>query len=266
MVDSPSYPAGSTRPKDDRLVSETETDWPERIDPLDTRPGVVAHHLKKYEFARSRIGGFVVDVACGVGYGTDYLGSATDLVVGIEIADDAIRIAGQRYRHDNVYFVQGSAENLPFRDTSVDAVVCFEGIEHFTDPERHLEEVTRVLRPNGTYLLSTPNPLTNPHDHENPFHLHQFELNGFELMLRERFAHVEMLGQSRTQSDAHRAAQRADVLGLRRWRALRPLTRWVSRYVLKTVPTEEATLDDFVIEPFSERSLEYVVACRTPGL
>ena len=74
-------------------MSETETDWPERIDPLDTAPGVVAYHLKKYEFARSRIDGLVVDVACGVGYGSDYLRSAAKTVVGVDIADEAIAIA-----------------------------------------------------------------------------------------------------------------------------------------------------------------------------
>ena len=83
-------------------------------------------------------------------------------------------------------------------------------------------------------------------------------------MLRERFAHVEMLGQRRKQTEAHVRAQKLDFFGIRRVAFLRPLTKLVSRKLLKTAPTDEATLDDFVIEPFGERALEYVALCRDP--
>jgi SAM-dependent methyltransferase len=245
-------------------VNETETDWPERIDPLDTVPGVVAYHLKKYEFARSRIDGLVVDVACGVGYGSDYLRSAPTTVVGVDIADEAIAIARDRYRNGNVFFVQGNAEQLPFPDDCVDAVTCFEGIEHFRDPDAHLDEVVRVLKPEGTYFISTPHPGKHEHGEDNPFHLHEFEPERFEAMLRERFTDVEMLGQRRKQTEAHARAQMLDFFGIRRVAFLRPLTKLVSRKLLKTAPTDEATLDDFVIEPFGERALEYLALCRCP--
>lgn len=245
-------------------MSETETDWPERIDPLDTVPGVVAHHLKKYEFARSRIDGLVVDVACGVGYGSDHLRLAAMTVVGVDIADEAIAIARDRYRNGNVFFVQGNAEQLPFPDDCVDAVTCFEGIEHFRDPDAHLDEVVRVLKPEGTYFVSTPHPGMHAHGEDNPFHLHEFEPARFEAMLRERFADVEMFGQRRKQTEAHARAQELDFFGIRRVALLRPLTKLVSRKVLQTAPTDEATLDDFVIEPFGERALEYLALCRDP--
>lgn len=240
------------------------THWPERIDPLHTAPGVVAAHLKKYEFARSRIDGLVVDVACGVGYGSDYLGAAATTVVGVEIAEEAIATARTRYRHDNVYFVLGNAEQLPFPDSSIDAVTCFEGIEHFRDPAAHLDEVVRVLKPEATYFVSTPHPNMHAHGEDNPFHLHEFEPERFEAMLRRRFTSVEMLGQRRVQTETHMKAQKLDALGLRRLALLRPLTKLVSRSILRTAPTEEATLDDFVIEPFAERASEYVAECMTP--
>jgi SAM-dependent methyltransferase len=235
---------------------------PERIDPLKELPGVVAHHLKKYDFAREAVSGVLIDVACGVGYGTSHLAEKVSSAFGIEIAADAITIAAERYTRDNVQFVQGNAEHLPFGDASVDGVTCFEGIEHFEDPGRHLDEVRRVLRPGGCYVASTPNPLTNPHDHENPFHLHEFDAQRLEAMLTSRFSTVAMLGQFRTQSPAHRTTQRLDILGVRRWKVARPVTRLISRRVLKTAPTEEATMDDFVIRPFAPDALEYVVVCR----
>jgi SAM-dependent methyltransferase len=234
---------------------------PERIDPLKELPGIVAHHMKKYEFARGRLSGTVIDVACGVGYGSEFLGPACARVVGVEIAGEAITIARARYRRDQVWFVQGDAEHLPFPDGSADAITCFEGIEHFSDPEGHLSEVTRVLKPEGTYFVSTPHPEAHVHGADNPFHLHEFDPERFDSMLRGRFDQVSMFGQFRVQSEAHRTAQKLDLLGLRRVAWLRPLAKMVSRTALGTAPTEDATLEDFEITPFQGRASEYVAVC-----
>jgi SAM-dependent methyltransferase len=244
-------------------VSDAHEAWPERIDPLREPPGVVAHHLKKYEFARDYVRGLVIDVACGVGYGTDFLAPGTRQIIGLEIANDAIAVARERYRKGNTWFVQGDAEHLPLANEVADAITCFEGVEHFRDPEAHLKEVVRVLKPDGVYLVSTPHPEANPHSEENPYHLHEFEPERFESILRARFADVTMLGQRRVQTVTHRTAQRLDVLGLRRSKLLRPLAKLISRSALGTAPVEEATLDDFAIEPFEDAALEYVAVCRS---
>jgi ubiquinone/menaquinone biosynthesis C-methylase UbiE len=237
---------------------------PERIDPLMEAEGIVAYHLKKYEFARNQIGGTVLDVACGVGYGTDFLSAACDRTIGVEIADEAIAIARSRYLNDLLWFVQGDAEQLPFPDACAEAVTCFEGIEHFADPARHLAEVARVLRPEGSYFVSTPHPGGHVHGDDNPFHLHEFELAEFEAILSAQFAEVSMFGQFRLQTDAHRNAQKLDVLGLRKVAWLRPLARKISRSAFKTAPTEEAKLEDFEIRPFDGEATEYVAVCSDP--
>jgi SAM-dependent methyltransferase len=237
---------------------------PERIDPLKEPPGIVAHHLKKYDFSRPQLSGTVIDVACGVGYGTDFLGSACERVIGLEIAEEAIDIARDRYRKDNVWFVQGNAERLPFPDESANSVTCFEGIEHFVDPQAHLAEVARVLKPEGTYFVSTPHPDAHEHGADNPFHLHEFDPERFEALLSASFAEVSMFGQFRVQTEAHRTAQKLDVLGLRRIAWLRPLTKWVSRSALRTAPTEEASLDDLEIRHFEGEATEYVAVCSRP--
>ncbi|RMF90669.1 MAG: class I SAM-dependent methyltransferase, partial [Nitrospinota bacterium] len=46
---------------------------------------------------------------------------------------------------------------LPFADSAFDYVASVEGIEHLENPAAFLRECSRVLRPQGKLLLTTPN-------------------------------------------------------------------------------------------------------------
>jgi 2-polyprenyl-3-methyl-5-hydroxy-6-metoxy-1,4-benzoquinol methylase len=46
---------------------------------------------------------------------------------------------------------------LPLDDASADAVLALEIMEHLENPKFFLREISRVLRPGGTLVLSTPN-------------------------------------------------------------------------------------------------------------
>ncbi len=50
----------------------------------------------------------------------------------------------------------GSALQLPFRNASYDAVLCTEVLEHVPDPSRLLQEIARLLKPDGVLILTTP--------------------------------------------------------------------------------------------------------------
>src|SRR5207302_10517749 len=52
--------------------------------------------------------------------------------------------------------VQADAEALPCRDGSVDAVVATEVLGHLDDPRRLFQAASRILRPEGRFLLTTP--------------------------------------------------------------------------------------------------------------
>lgn len=52
--------------------------------------------------------------------------------------------------------VYADAHKLPLADGTVDAVACFEVLEHVTDPERVLAEIERVLKRGGVAALSMP--------------------------------------------------------------------------------------------------------------
>jgi SAM-dependent methyltransferase len=52
---------------------------------------------------------------------------------------------------------QALGERLPLADRSVDCVLLSEVIEHLNKPEMTVREATRVLRPDGRLLVTTPN-------------------------------------------------------------------------------------------------------------
>lgn len=174
---------------------------PERIDPKTELSGVVAHHLTKYKFASGVIGpGRVLDVGCGLGYGTAALCSSDRVVIGIDISPDAIAIAKSRYPEDGLTFQQADGQVLPFSGDSCCAVVCLEAIEHFREPVRHVVEVARVLKSSGIYVLSTPRPGTGGAPELNPFHHHEFTDEDLSALLSQHFRDVTLFGQRRRQN------------------------------------------------------------------
>jgi len=103
----------------------------------------------------------VLDVGCGFGGRTIYYarhcGAAE--VVGIEPMPEVIERCDALARElgcENVAFEVGVAERLPFADASFDAVVSFDVLEHVDDPFEAIEEIRRVLRPEGTAWLVFP--------------------------------------------------------------------------------------------------------------
>ena len=236
---------------------------PERIVPDETEPGIVAIHLKRYAFAEPWCRGKeVLDVACGVGYGTAHLAGTAARVVGGDLSEEAIAYAQGRYAAANVEFRVLDAAALPFPPGSFDAVCSFETIEHLPDREAYLGEVARVLRPAGVFLVSTPRADSTTERPDNPFHRIEYSREDFERLLSRHFRTVELYGQRRLQTRRHRTMQRLDVAGLRR---RVPFLRRAS-VLVGTPPTAEATLDDLVIEPGDlGRASELVAVCTGPS-
>lgn len=233
---------------------------PERIVPDETEPGIVALHLKRYEFARPFCTHRdVLDAGCGVGYGTAHLADAASSVVGVDLSEEAITYARRRYARENVEFVVGDLLALPHDAATFDVVCAFETIEHLTSPGRFAEEARRVLRPGGTLIASTPRAETTTEQPANPFHEREFSAKDFESLLHRHFASVLLFGQRRRQTVRHRALQRVDVLGLRR---RLPALRGLGRVVTGTPATADVSVADVEIGEDLTHATELIAVCR----
>ncbi|MEM4389992.1 MAG: glycosyltransferase [Candidatus Micrarchaeia archaeon] len=96
--------------------------------------------------------GSVLDVGCGEGVILEKIGAGK--AVGLDLSREALRRA--RARVPEARLTYGDAQRLPFRDSSFDAVVCSEIIEHVPKPRRVLEEAARVVKPNGKVIVTIP--------------------------------------------------------------------------------------------------------------
>jgi 2-polyprenyl-3-methyl-5-hydroxy-6-metoxy-1,4-benzoquinol methylase len=170
----------------------------ERMIPGEVEFQLEAEHRSRYAFAARLLPrGRVLDDGCGAGYGSVILARQGLEVVGVDIDDRTVLHCQKRYSVPSLAFQREDSANLSFPDSSFDAVVSFEVVEHVPDYSRYVAEAFRVLRPGGTLLISTPNKrvYSDLPNYRNPFHVHEFYLDEFRQFLGSFFPRVTILGQ-----------------------------------------------------------------------
>jgi SAM-dependent methyltransferase len=100
--------------------------------------------------------GTVLDLAAGAGLWTDTLADAVgaERVLALDILPASL--ATLRHRRPDVPAVVANARYLPFDDSSLGAVICWDALQAFPDEAPFaIAEVGRCLRPGGTFTLFT---------------------------------------------------------------------------------------------------------------
>jgi ubiquinone/menaquinone biosynthesis C-methylase UbiE len=179
----------------------------ERVIPGQVNDDLWAEHLARYAYAAKLAAqARVLDIGCGAGYGTAKLAQQAQSAIGIDVSAEAIAYANTHYPLANTTFLTGSATALPFPPESFDLITAFEVIEHLDNWHDLLTEARRLLHPNGSFLVSTPNKLyyaeSRASDGPNPFHTHEFEFAEFRDALAAVFPNVTVLLQNRLESQA----------------------------------------------------------------
>ncbi len=137
-------------------------------------------HCIRYEKALDFIkqGDAVLDIACGLGYGSYLLSrrSMAKSVLGIDLSEESIKYARKNYINENLDYTIGDAEKLTeVPSNSFDFITGFETIEHVPNPSEYLKELLRVLKPGGRLFICAPNDWSDETGEDpNPFHLHVY--------------------------------------------------------------------------------------------
>src|SRR5574337_188619 len=162
--------------------------------------GDIRHeHMHRYAWcAPLAPGKDVLDIACGEGYGSALLAQYARSVTGVDIADEAIQHAMRAYSgHKGLHFKRGDAARIPLENGSVDLVVSFETIEHHDRHQEMIDEIRRVLRPDGLLVMSSPNRVVYSEQagYHNEFHVKELDFSEFDALLKSQFDEVCYFGQ-----------------------------------------------------------------------
>ena len=216
--------------------------------------------------------GRVLDLGCGVGHSFSELAPRES--VGLDLDPEALE--GQQRKT-----VVGDMRAIPFGEGSFASVLSVQSIEHVPDHRRVLEEVTRVLEPEGSAIFVTPNRLTfaRPDEIIDPYHYIEYDHSELRTACEPYFELVEMYGLFG--SDRYLelvAGERRKLDALLRKDPLR-LRRLVPRGVRQRLydrrltserenphPGAAAiTVDDFELRGEGlEQALDVVAVCRSP--
>lgn len=100
----------------------------------------------------------VLDIGSAAGAIVHYLSTFGCEAVGVDLSELGVQKARERF--PGLRFEVGDAARLPFADASFDKVVAADVTEHLDDATLRgmLAESQRVLVPNGTLSIHTPNP------------------------------------------------------------------------------------------------------------
>lgn len=139
-----------------------------------------ALHMERYRFAGKHIiGTNILDMACGIGYGSYSIATehiARNLsITAVDIDTEAIKLANEKYKHAGIQFLQSDIFSFePLKQ--FDTIISLETIEHLQNPERFLEKINTLLAPGGRLIISAP---VTPSKDANPHHLQDFSSSSF---------------------------------------------------------------------------------------
>jgi SAM-dependent methyltransferase len=231
------------------------------------------------------VGGFVkdrvvLDSGCGYGYGSRYLADqGADFVVATDRDGNAVKLAKSWYGADNLDFVVADGNHMPFCPCAFDTTSSLEVIEHIEDYEGYVREIYRVLRDNGSLILSTPNKSHTDRTRLMPlFHIREFYPNLLVSLLGKYFTVLHLYGKNivtrrttvdRSSDSIHVGlilAKAASIKGVRMLLQRLP-NHFLSpiRFILRTNGVPELKPEDFEISESIVPTASNLIAVCTKG-
>ena len=102
----------------------------------------------------------VLDIGCGNGVQSIYLYNnySPKQVIGVDINSDSISIARDEKKNNNLdkvdFYIDNAQKLTNIKDNSIDIVINIESAFHYPDKGSFIKEISRVLKPNGHFLIA----------------------------------------------------------------------------------------------------------------
>lgn len=213
-------------------------------------------------------GRWVLDGASGTGFGSWALANEGAKVVGIDVDGKVVGTARRRYPRP--HFLCMDVSTLGFREATFDLVISQDTLEHVVDDARFVQEVYRVLKERGVFLVFTPHAPVHTTRPANPYHLREYSQDSLVELLARFFPSIRVYG--RRPGSAIREVETqlnrvrwVDPWGLRRLLFPRLLRHRVAGWVLRRRTShglEELSVDEIEYFEGAEGSGTLIAACR----
>jgi 2-polyprenyl-3-methyl-5-hydroxy-6-metoxy-1,4-benzoquinol methylase len=111
----------------------------------------------------------ILDAGCGQGYLAHEMSQRGANVIGIDGADNLIKIAKKNYPHPSLsFFVHNLKNPLPFENKSFDIIVANMVLMDFDPLSETVKEFNRALKDDGRFIFSILHPIFgNGYPHKN---------------------------------------------------------------------------------------------------
>ncbi len=168
------------------------------ISEQDFHPNFLGIFINPFYFARKglqqnikllapNLHGKCLDIGCGNKHYVRYYTNVSEYI-GLEYDQERNRQKAADFFYDG--------ETFPFEDSSFDAAVSNEVLEHVFNPQQHLKEMYRILKPNSLVLMTLPFVWD---EHEQPYDFARYSSFGLRHILEE--AGFEIIEMKKTSSD-----------------------------------------------------------------
>lgn len=146
-------------------------------------------HLDRYTFVKDFTNDKkVLDIACGCGYGSYLIateGKAKE-VIALDLNSDSIRYGNHRFGSPAIKRSVADAQEY-VKESEFDVIVSFETIEHLPKYDQFLKNMSKSLKDDGVFYVSTPIVKKTRTNCVNPFHVIEWSFEDFHSVVKEHF-------------------------------------------------------------------------------
>jgi 2-polyprenyl-3-methyl-5-hydroxy-6-metoxy-1,4-benzoquinol methylase len=135
--------------------------------------------------------GWVADVGCGLGFGSNLLVKRAKLVCGYDVEPEYLSFS--KWSFPGVRFLKHDIVEAPLPYV-YDYILMIDVIEHIEQDEQAIKHASMSLKESGSLIISTPNRLSRYRKSEN--HIREYSPKELEETLRSQFSNVRLTSYS----------------------------------------------------------------------